>query len=252
MAHRPKSADFSPSCLGVFVVKSSPLRCTGLTAPTCRDTVFFLKNIVIALFFMTTYSAVRDHNQETLRQAIIAAATRLLQRHGGEAITVRRVAQEIGCSTTVIYSLFGSKDSLANALFQEGCRLLNATMASVSLDSEPRQVLARLADAYWQFSQQHPHYYTMMFSGTLAEFKPNDESKQEMENAIDMLIALLDRYRQQGLVAAGESFVQAKMLWAALHGVIQLALAGHLHTEQIARAIYAQMVSTMVAAIVLP
>lgn len=56
----------------------------------------------------------RMQHSENLRQNIVHAAAALLQEHGPEAVTVRRVAERMECSTKIIYNLFGKKrDSLS-------------------------------------------------------------------------------------------------------------------------------------------
>lgn len=62
---------------------------------------------------VTTFQETRMQHSENLRQNIVHAAAALLQEHGPEAVTVRRVAERMECSTKIIYNLFGKKrDSL--------------------------------------------------------------------------------------------------------------------------------------------
>src|ERR1700741_2206584 len=56
----------------------------------------------------------------TLRQGMLDAASRLLVEEGAAALTVRKVAEAVNCSTTLLYSIFGGKDGLSNALYLEG------------------------------------------------------------------------------------------------------------------------------------
>ncbi len=198
---------------------------------------------------MQTYSAARDQNQETLRRTVVAAAERVLLGQGPEAVTVRRIAQELDCSTTVIYNLFGSKDGLSNALYQEGCRLLHADLATVPPQGEPRDYLTALAWAFWEFARQHPQFYALMFAGALPQFKPDAASIQDVATAIGLLVAVLDGYREAELLHTDDTAQTAKMLWASLHGVIHLRFAGHLADEAEARSLYAYTVTTLVEAL---
>lgn len=198
---------------------------------------------------MPTYSAVRDQNQEALRQTVIGAAEHLLTSHGGEAVTVRRVAQQLDCSTTVIYNLFGSKDGLANALYLRGCQLLYAALVAVPQQAEPSRYLGALAWAYWDFAQQNPQYYAMMFSGGLPDFTPDTASLDDFKMAINLVVAVLERYRQAGLLAIDDPHLVAKMIWAAMHGVVHLFLAGNLDDPAVARALYERMITTVFGAL---
>jgi AcrR family transcriptional regulator len=214
--------------------------------------MFLVNNTVILAGekkYMQTYSAMRDQNQEALRRTVVAAAEQILVDQGAEAVTVRRVAQQLDCSTTVIYNLFGSKDGLANELYQAGCRILHAVLAGVTPRDQPAPYLRDLAWAYWDFAHQNPQYYTFMFSGALPQFKPDPTSIQDVATAIGLLVAVLERYRAQGLLITDDTAQTATMLWAALHGVIQLGFAGHLGVPTVAHAIYIRTATTLIDAL---
>jgi AcrR family transcriptional regulator len=48
--------------------------------------------------------------------AIVAAATELLEEHGIAAVTMRRVAERLGVGTMTLYGYFGDKDALLDAI----------------------------------------------------------------------------------------------------------------------------------------
>src|ERR1700741_3796419 len=68
--------------------------------------------------------------RSALRQGMLDAATRLLVEEGAAALTVRKVAEAVNCSTTLLYSLFGGKDGLSNALYLEGFARLKQEYAA--------------------------------------------------------------------------------------------------------------------------
>ncbi|GAA1708061.1 TetR/AcrR family transcriptional regulator [Nonomuraea bangladeshensis] len=68
----------------------------------------------------TAYQQAQREGQDVVRTAILDTATHLLVTEGPGALTVRRIAGEAGCSTKVIYTLFGGKDGLVEALWLEG------------------------------------------------------------------------------------------------------------------------------------
>ncbi len=50
------------------------------------------------------------------RQEILAAAAEVIRRDGASALTMRRIAGQLGCSTQPLYSEFGSQEQLFEAL----------------------------------------------------------------------------------------------------------------------------------------
>src|SRR3954454_19289256 len=95
------------------------------------------------------------------RQAILDAAIDILRRHGAGALTVRSVATAAGCSTTGVYTWFGSKNGLVEAIFVDGFRRFHDAQQAVLDGDDPS--LAALADAYRQWALANPTHYQVMF-----------------------------------------------------------------------------------------
>ena len=70
------------------------------------------------------------------RAQILAAALAILGEEDQHALTVRRVAARAGCSTIGVYTWFGSKDGLVDAILAEGLsirRTISGTMQACPL-----------------------------------------------------------------------------------------------------------------------
>lgn len=76
---------------------------------------------------------------------LIGAATRLLERSGGDAFTVQDVADEAGQSLRTLYQYFESKDDLLLAVFEEGMATYASLIRSAIADLD--DPLDRLAGA---------------------------------------------------------------------------------------------------------
>lgn len=57
----------------------------------------------------TPYAAAAAAGKHALRTLVLDTASRLLEDDGPDALTMRRIASEVGCSTTVRYTMFGGK-----------------------------------------------------------------------------------------------------------------------------------------------
>src|SRR5438045_8769349 len=76
------------------------------------------------------------------RRALIEAAARLIATEGAAALTLRRVADEVGTSTMAIYTHFGGMSELRRAVRQEGFARLAARAARVRETDDPVADLA--------------------------------------------------------------------------------------------------------------
>lgn len=178
----------------------------------------------------------QDDLRQTLRQGMLDAATRLLTEEGPTALTVRRVADAVNCSTTLLYSLFGGKDGLANELYLEGFARLKAEFAVAAeregkLDGlEPLRLHARI---YHQYAKNNPSYYMVMFGDAIAGFVPPVESRNKAWESLEALIHTFDECMQSGALPPSNPTAAARLLWAAMHGAVSLELKGYyLKTER--------------------
>ncbi len=175
-----------------------------------------------------------------LRQGMLDAATRLLTEEGPAALTVRRVAEAVNCSTTLLYSLFGGKDGLANELYLEGFARLKQEFAAASTQAmknrEGGEGLAPLllhARIYHQYAKRNPSYYMVMFGDAIAGFVPPVESRKKAWESLAALIETFEEVMRQGALPPSNPTAAARLLWAAMHGAVSLELKGYyLKTER--------------------
>lgn len=188
----------------------------------------------------------RLQNNENLKQSVVEAAANILQEHGPEAVTVRRVADTMACSTKIIYSLFGSKDGLAKYLYLEGCKLLAETFEAVPKQENLEQYFRDLGNAYWSFGLNYSSYYRMMFGGAIS-FKQDEESLQGSVTALQQVLNVLEEASQQELIKVEDLTLTTLKIWASLHGVIHLHLGGNFKpNEESARVVYDQVLSDLI------
>lgn len=109
-------------------------------------------------------SRVRGTETESLKDRIVQAASRLFSTEGQEGLSMRRVAQEVGCSQMAMYRHFANKE----ALIQHICGDLYTQFASriyaeIDDENEPRKKLRRFIRAVLQFAEQYPEHYSLIF-----------------------------------------------------------------------------------------
>lgn len=157
------------------------------------------------------------------RQAILDAAIDILHRHGAGALTVRSVATAAGCSTTGVYTWFGSKHGLVEAIFVDGFRGFHAAQQAV-LDTVGPDLTA-LAEAYRTWALANPTHYQVMFQNAVPDFEPSDEAREVAWSTFaQLLIAAESTHRQRGLAGSVDDL--AHHMWATVHGYVSLEISG--------------------------
>src|SRR5215470_4216746 len=92
------------------------------------------------------------------RDQLIHAARNLAESEGWAAVTMRRLAGELGATQPVLYSAFASRQALIDAVALNGFGDLAEALEAV--DASP---IARMR-AYLDFAAAHPRVYEAMFS----------------------------------------------------------------------------------------
>lgn len=178
-----------------------------------------------------TYERARQQSDAALRAALLDSAGQLLEREGSEALTMRRLADAAGCSTTVWYRLFEGKHGVVQALYREGFDRLRRRLET-DPEIEPFERLAQLSRAYRDFALEEPAYYRVMFTRPVPQFVPSDDDVDHGRQALQSLVDAVVQVQEVGDLVDMDPVLAAEQLWAAAHGVVSLELAGHLHGER--------------------
>ncbi len=175
----------------------------------------------------------REYDDE-LRTKLIEAAARLLSEEGPHAVSTRRVAAEVGTSTTAIYSLLGRKEELLRAVCLEGFRRLGEHLHAVATGDDPLERLERLRLAYFDNALENPHLYQVMFGIALVDYTPSQDDLDVAWSTFQTLQACVADCIAAGYFT-GDALDIALELWAMDHGICLLAIRGMLGTMEEAR-----------------
>ena len=99
-----------------------------------------------------------------LRTAVLDAARQRLVREGYRDLSMRDVANAVGCSVSSIYLYFAGKDALVHTLMDEGFERWHQRMREVAdAGSTPRARLEAVCRAYVDFGLENPEFYEIMY-----------------------------------------------------------------------------------------
>ncbi len=103
----------------------------------------------------------KEHDEQTAL-ALLDAAERLVAADGLEALSVRRVARQVGTTTRAVYSLFGSKDGMVIALGVRAFDLLWAAIDSSPTTADPAADLVEAGvGVFRRFALEHPALFRL-------------------------------------------------------------------------------------------
>lgn len=163
-------------------------------------------------------------HDEALRLRLLEAAVRTLSEDGPDALSLRKLAAQVGTSTTAVYSLFGGKPGLLEAVFDEAFARFGQRLAAVVLTDDPLGDLRALGDAYRASALAEPHFYQVMFGSSGAAITPGPESRERAEATFRPLVDGVRRAMAAGALRPDDPVTVASAMWAAAHGLVSLEL----------------------------
>ncbi len=156
---------------------------------------------------------------------MLEGAERLLERHGVDGLTVRRMAAEASVAPMGVYSRFGGKHGVLDALLARGFDQLAAALDVVE-DEDPLDALAEAARRYRSFAKRHPALYGLMFDRAIPGWQPSPSALGHAGAPFKLLVRHVSLAIAAGALAEGDPVEVAQRVWSASHGVVSLELRG--------------------------
>lgn len=169
----------------------------------------------------------REHDEFT-RERLLEAAERVSGAEGWDAATVRRVAEEAGTSTRAVYSLFGSKEGLEQALHEAMFLRLRDLLERQASSEDPRLDLINLALAYRRWATERPQRYALAVHRFLGSGsgQRSAEGIEAARAALDVLRRVLIRCQDAGLLPGREVEDVLRQMRALSHGLAEFENLG--------------------------
>jgi AcrR family transcriptional regulator len=164
-------------------------------------------------------------DRDAIRARLCDAAARLFLEEGEAALSMRRLAAEVGCSPMAPYRHFADKQALVAAIRTQAFNHLAEALDGV--EQNDRHRARDIGDAYVQFARENPAAYKLMFD--LAQ--PDEAAYPELAAAAARARVSMSGYVHELVeagVLAGDPVELGYVFWAAIHGLIVLDLAGRI------------------------
>ena len=162
------------------------------------------------------------------RDRLCEAAERLFAEKGPDAVTMRQLSAELGVSPMTPYRYFEDKDDILAAVRTSAFnRFAEALEKARDGAPDARTRGHVVGEAYVRFAMENPHSYKLMFDMN----QPNVEKYPDLIAAGQRARATMTDHVKDAIAAglyAGDPQQIGLLMWAAIHGVVVLQLAGML------------------------
>jgi AcrR family transcriptional regulator len=165
------------------------------------------------------------------RTRLCAVAQHRFATQGRDAVSMRQLADALGCSPMTPYRYFRNKDEILAAVRAAAFdRFAAALDRAVAGAGDPAVAGQAVGQAYVRFALEDPDGYRLMFDVS----QPHPDRYPELMRASGRARATMTA-SIEALVAAGVFHGTPELLglafWSAMHGLVMLHLAGKLPGE---------------------
>lgn len=153
------------------------------------------------------------------REAVVEAAARLADDEGLHAVTLARLATELGIRSPSLYVHVAGLADLRRRLGARGARALAAELRAATAGRAGHDALEAIAHAYRGYAMRHPGSYEALQLPAAADGGEEAEAGAEVVEAV---LAVLRDYRLEG----DEAIHAVRIIRSSLHGFVTLERTG--------------------------
>jgi AcrR family transcriptional regulator len=131
----------------------------------------------------------RRTRRDATRAEILAAAWELVRAGGLAGLSLRELGARVGMRAQSLYSYFGSKDEIYDAMFRQGWEQYLEWMGPLLSDMPPEDPVARAvagARRHFDFSVDDPVRHELLFQRTIPGFTPSPQSYAVAVDALQL------------------------------------------------------------------
>ena len=169
----------------------------------------------------------KPYHHGDLREALLKASLNLLRGPRASEFTLREVARRAGVSHTAPYRHFRDKADLLAAVAEDGFERLTEAMASAAAKGKtPFEQLQKTGIAYVNFALAQPEHFAAMFRTDLS--RDYRSATAAADRCFAELVKLVAACRESEPAGVEPPEASARVAWAQVHGIAELALHGQL------------------------
>lgn len=182
-----------------------------------------------------------------LKEACLAEALAIVDRHGVEGLSMREVSRRLGISHQAPYKHFDSRDHILAEVVGRAFDSFAAFLQERCTASEPSERLRQMGLAYVDYAEAHPLQYRLMFMTALPEPTHHPDMTARSQHGFSMLLETL----RQSAAARGAPrtddavYADAVFILATLHGMASLTSTATLAALDVPRAVQNRLVETL-------
>ena len=176
----------------------------------------------------------REREKQQIRQSILSAARQIAAEEGWQAVTTRKVAEQIEYSQSTIYEYFENKEAILLAVLRSGYeQLVVLVQAAFASTDDPEARLLAMSEAYWDFAFRSPELYQVMhgLAGISFGRYGHPDTPVEVRQSFGLAREAIQRWAEAEGVERADITDLVEARRGLMHGLITLAMASRIAGE---------------------
>lgn len=167
---------------------------------------------------------------DDLRSAVLAESLKIMKSEGVGALSIRRVARNLGFSHGAPYRHFPTREHIFAALTERGFELFSAALRRnlppIYETEKLDQRLHTMCTNYFAFVFENPDYYQYIFGPMRFGHEKFPELQTKSFGSFEILTEQIAAMLHAGTIAQGDVLAISMFVFSTMHGAASLMLSG--------------------------
>lgn len=162
--------------------------------------------------------------KDETRTKILDAALKIVQTEGWQALSMRKIADQIEYTAPIIYEYFSNKEGILLELTRKGYEILGKDIREARDKYESAEdKMEAMWIAYWNFAFANKEFYQLMYGVDMVCCNVKS-SMHEAETVGTMLGDAIEALYKKQPVCENDICTKYYTYWSIIHGLISINL----------------------------
>ena len=194
-----------------------------------------------------------DYHHGNVKEEFISIAMDFIAKEDVEKLTLKVLSDATGTSRSAIYKHFKNKDALIETIIERGFDKFDA-QTTLHLKDNTEALVDKFyltGKLYVEFAKNNPNLYRLLFGKKYAHIREELLSiKDEDCSGFTALQQTVKEGQRVGILKKEDSYKQAIVIWATMHGFSSLIIDGFMDVEEIYEEVYNTLFETLLSGMI--
>ena len=187
--------------------------------------------------------------KEGTRSNILDASVKIAKVEGWQALSMRKIADEIEYTAPMIYEYFSNKEAILTELTVQGFDLLAKELTKAKAKHRlPAKQLEAMWMAYWNFAFKEKEYYQLMY-GVEMNCCAMMCKCPELEYPSNLMNEVIRTLMNKEDATEDEVDIWYYTFWSVIHGLVSLNLVRRGAPDDISKQVLSNAITGIIARI---